>query len=458
MTRLGVIYESRAPESQHNDLFIRLKESCLLTPRFGLLSKKSEGVLFKRSDTRTDTSPKTIPISEALALVREIENGKVGDLCSDLIPLREAVVKSLKTIEKITVNLERDRIKVEEAKFESIVENSKSTVIASLRRELSVDVPLPTSFDEAVKFKDRLGSLTSRLMEVSESHKRVFNVFIKKYSGKLADEFERLSSLSRNVDSVMSLFDRDRKSLLECTDHIGLLSSKITSLKDAEKRTEDTRNELIKLEKELQESSNRIRSYEASSEFREATRINEEIIQLEQEQSEAQKQMHDLFSPTTRAFTKYSYGVTKEIVGRLKVLAEQPWHIFTESELTPYFDILREIRKALIEGKIVLKDGSKTVRHIDDLIQNLPSIKNEFLNRQHYLSALYQRRDGDFVRNSLGLSDEKKSITKRLVDEKSALNRLEDQLEENKRQVNDLRNKSESYLFKITGKNFQLLW
>jgi chromosome segregation ATPase len=399
-----------------------------------------------------------IPISEASALVREIEIGNVGDLCNDLNPLREAVVKSLKTVEKITFNLERDRIKIEEAKFEPIVENSKNTVIACLRRELSVDVPLPTSFDEAVKFKDRVGSLTSRFMEVSESHKRVFNVFIKKYSGKLADEFERLSSLSRNVDSVLSLFDQDRKSLLECTDHIGMLSSKIMSLKEAEIHIENIRNEIINLEKELQEVNSRIRSYEASTEFREATRINEEIIRVEHEQLEAQKQMHDLFSPTTRAFTKYSYGVAKEIVGRLKVLAEQPWHIFTESELTPYFDILREIRKALIEGKIVLKDGSKTARHIDDLIQTLPSIKNEFLDRQRYLSTLYHQRDGDFVKQSSELSNEKKSITRRLEDLKLALSRLEDQIEEKRRQVNDMRNKSESYLFKTTGKNFQLMW
>jgi predicted nucleic acid-binding Zn-ribbon protein len=399
-----------------------------------------------------------IPISEASALVREIEIGNVGDLCNDLNPLREAVVKSLKTVEKITFNLERDRIKIEEAKFEPIVENSKNTVIACLRRELSVDVPLPTSFDEAVKFKDRVGSLTSRFMEVSESHKRVFNVFIKKYSGKLADEFERLSSLSRNVDSVLSLFDQDRKSLLECTDHIGMLSSKIMSLKEAEIHIENIRNEIINLEKELQEVNSRIRSYEASTEFREATRINEEIIRVEHEQLEAQKQMHDLFSPTTRAFTKYSYGVSKEIVGRLKVLAEQPWHIFTESELTPYFDILREIRKALIEGKIVLKDGSKTARHIDDLIQTLPSIKNEFLDRQRYLSTLYHQRDGDFVKQSSELSNEKKSITRRLEDLKLALSRLEDQIEEKRRQVNDMRNKSESYLFKTTGKNFQLMW
>jgi chromosome segregation ATPase len=399
-----------------------------------------------------------IPISEASALVREIEIGNVGDLCNDLNPLREAVVKSLKTVEKITFNLERDRIKIEEAKFEPIVENSKNTVIACLRRELSVDVPLPTSFDEAVKFKDRVGSLTSRFMEVSESHKRVFNVFIKKYSGKLADEFERLSSLSRNVDSVLSLFDQDRKSLLECTDHIGMLSSKIMSLKEAEIHIENIRNEIINLEKELQEVNSRIRSYEASTEFREATRINEEIIRVEHEQLEAQKQMHDLFSPTTRAFTKYSYGVSKEIVGRLKVLAEQPWHIFTESELTPYFDILREIRKALIEGKIVLKDGSKTARHIDDLIQTLPSIKNEFLDRQRYLSTLYHQRDGDFVKHSSELSNEKKSITRRLEDLKLALSRLEDQIEEKRRQVNDMQNKSESYLFKTTGKNFQLMW
>ncbi|MDQ6864462.1 MAG: hypothetical protein M3044_11630 [Thermoproteota archaeon] len=427
----------------------------ITTPRFRLFNKTDDSSELKITSDQLQTS-KNVLISEALSLIGTIESRSVEELRSDLSSVRDAVAKSLRTIEKLANDLEREKIKVEEAKFESIVEISKRTVVASLRRESSIELPSPVSYGEAMRFKQRLEAITNRFREVSASHNRVFNVFIKKYAGKLKGEFETLSSLSKEVNSILAEFDNKQRPFLYCTERLNMLSDRINSIDLDEKRIEQTRKEVIQLEKRLQELSNRMLTVENSAEFHEGVRIGKEIKQVEHEEVEAQKQLLDLFSPISRAFTKYSYGITKQTSERLKVLAVEPWNIFSETEITPYLDILTEIQKALSNEKIRLKDATKVERHIDNLIKILPDFKNKFETRHQYLKTLYQTREAKFGSSYLELKEEIKNTTQDIGDQKIRLHQLEKQIEEKRLQHNSLRNESEDCLSKIFGKKYEI--
>ena len=425
-----------------------------MTPRFRLFNKKDDTSKVKIASNQLQTSDNVL-ISEALALIRTIESRSIEELCSDLTSVREDVAKPLRTIEKLANDLESEKIKVEEVRFESIVENSKRTVVASLKRESSIELPSPISYDDAMKFKQRLEAITNRFREVSTSHNRVFNNFIKKYAGKLKDEFETLSSLSKRMNSILAEFDKEQGPFLKCSELLNLLSNRITSIELDEKCIEYTQNEVIQLEKVLKELNNRMISVENSAEFHEAARIGKEIMRVEHEEEEAQKQLLDLFSPISRAFTKYSYGITKQTSERLRVLAEKPWNIFSEIEITPYLDILTEIQKALANEKIRLKDATKVERHLDSLIKILPDFKNKFETRQQYLKTLYQSNEANFRSRSLELKEEIKISTQRIGEQKIKLHQLEKQIEEKRLQLNNLRKESEDCLFKIFGKKYE---
>ena len=427
----------------------------ILTPKFRLFNKKGESSEVRIASNQLQTS-KDVPISEALSLIRSIESRNVEALCSNLASVREVVEKSLRTIEKLANDLESEKIKIEEAKFESIVEISKRTVVASLRRESSMNLPTPISYGDCIKFKQRLEAITNRFREVSTSHNRVFNIFIKKYAGKLKDEFETLSSLSKEVNSDLADFDIKQRPVLNCADLLNMLSDRMSSIKLDEKRLENTRTELSQSEKELKELNNRLLTVENSAEFHEEARIGKEIRRVEQEEVEAQRRLLDLFSPISRAFTKYSYGITRQTSERLKVLAEEPWNIFSESEITPYLDILIEIQIALTNEKIRLKDATKIERHLDNLIQILPDFKNKFETRQHYLKTLYRAKEANSGSNSLELKEEIKNSTQRIDDQKIMLHQLEKEIEEKRIQLINLRKESEDCLFKIFGKRYEL--
>jgi hypothetical protein len=425
-----------------------------LTPRFRLFNKKDERAKVKIGNNQMQAS-ENVPISEALARIRTIESRRIEELCSDLTSVREAVAKSLKTIEKLANDLEKEKIKVEEPKFESIVENSKRTVVASLKRESSLELPSPISYGDAIKFKQKLEAITNRFREVSTSHNRVFNIFIKKYAGKLMNEFETLSSLSKETDSILTGFDKWQGPFLKCSDLLNILSNRITSIELDEKSIENTREEVIQSERVLKEMNNQMVTLENSVEFQEATKIGKEITRVEHEEEEARKQLLDLFSPISRAFTKYSYGITKHTSERLRVLAEEPWTILSE-EMTPYLDILTEIQKALINEKICLKDATKVERHLEGLIKILPDFKKDFQTRQQYLKTLYQSNEANSASRSLELKEEMKNSAQRIGEQKNKLHQLEKQLEEERLQLKNLRKESEDCLFKIFDKKYEL--
>lgn len=425
-----------------------------MTPRFRLFNKSDDAWKGKTGTNQLQTE--NVPIPEVLSLLKTVKSKNVDKLCLELTSIREEVVRSLKVVEKLSNDLEREKIKVEEEKFESIVENSKRTVIASLRRESSTELPSPISYENALKLKQRVEAITNRFREVSTSHNRVFNVFIKKYAGKLKDEFEKLSSLSKEMKSIFAEFDRKQEPYSKCSDILNLLSNRIASMEIDQKNIEETRNELGQFEKVLKELNNRLITLENSTEFREAARVSEEIDVLEYEEKEVQKQLLNLFSPVSRAFTKYAYGISRQSSERLRILAEEPWKIFIEVEITPYLDILAEIQKGLSNEKICLKDASKIELHLENLIKILPDFKRKFEVRQQHLRTLYKRNEANFGRHSLELKEKIENFTQNIGQQEIKLRQLDEQIEEKRVQVNSLRRESEDSLFRIFGKKYEL--
>ncbi|HEY9486478.1 MAG TPA: hypothetical protein VIQ04_07540, partial [Nitrososphaeraceae archaeon] len=301
----------------------------LLSPTFRLFKKKDNTSEIKNPDNKNQLhATDTLTISEALSLLQHIESKKVKILSNNLSSIKDSVMRSLEIVQKVADDLERDKIKLEELRFKSIVENSKRTVVASLRRETSSDLPLPQSTQDAKKFNERLESMMNRFGEVTGSHSKVMNIFMKKYVGKLKGEFDTLSSLLKTTRSIMKEFEEEIADIAKCVNLLNIVSQRVSSIKIDEGEIEKTNKEIEMLKSQIYELKNRSDSLENSTQFKESIHNIEEIEIIEQEKEEFSKQMLDLFSHVSRAFTKYSYGMTKSTSDQLKVLVDEPWKIF----------------------------------------------------------------------------------------------------------------------------------
>jgi hypothetical protein len=428
----------------------------MLTPRFRLFNRKTDFSNVE-SESNDSQSPTSISISNGLSLLNAIMVQNTQELCSKLSIVRDNVLRSLKSVEKLAKELEIEKIKIEETRFEPIVENSKRTVVSSLRRECSLDIPQPNSYPEAIKFNQRLEALTSRFREVSTSHNRVFNVFIKKYAGKLKDEFETLSSHSKEVTVILNEFEEQQKPFSACTGLLQMISEENISITREQQRLQDHRTELNLFENRLRELNLQMVDIENSVEFREYLRANDEIKQVEQKKVESHKELVHLFSPISRALTKYSYGISGETLNRVHAMSDEPWVILSEKEIRPFLDILGDVQSGISTEKIQLKDAPKVLRHLDNLIKDLPSIRRKYQAIQLQLVSLYQRRNAKFDRRSSELKEEIKRTSRDIDERTTDSSQLESLVKEKRLHLAKLHGESEECLCKIFGKKYNLL-
>jgi hypothetical protein len=429
----------------------------LLSPTFRLFKKKDNTSKIKNPDNKNQLhATDTLTISEALSLLQHIESKKVKILSNNLSSIKDSVMRSLEIVQKVADDLERDKIKLEELRFKSIVENSKRTVVASLRRETSSDLPLPQSTQDAKKFNERLESMMNRFGEVTGSHSKVMNIFMKKYVGKLKGEFDTLSSLLKTTRSIMKEFEEEIADIAKCVNLLNIVSQRVSSIKIDEGEIEKTNKEIEMLKSQIYELKNRSDSLENSTQFKESIHNIEEIEIIEQEKEEFSKQMLDLFSHVSRAFTKYSYGMTKSTSDQLKVLVDEPWKIF-ESDISSYTSLLVEIRKAINSDKIKLKDSEKILHYFDIILKSLPEWQDKTKVMRSRLNVLYGKEDEKIVNKSKELRENIVHHDKQIEDLEQSLNQLRIQMTEKNNEIGPFIKQTEDYLFKITQKKYFLV-
>jgi len=433
-----------------------------VSPPFGLFKKKENNVYETKNNTTAAGdyfyTRDSLAISEALVLLQHAESEKVRALVKDLSPIKKSVRESLESIAKIADNLERENIKLEELRFKPIVENSKRTVAASLKREASSELPLSESMQDIKKFNDRLESIMNRFGEVSNSHNRVMNIFMKKYAGKLTSEFEKLSSLLKDTKSLMAEFEEENAAIMKCIDILNLLSQKTALMKTDKNRIENVYKEIEILKSKLDQSKAQLSSLEKSIHFKESCHNIEKIDTVKKEEQELHKHMLDLYSHASRAFTRYSYGMTKDTISRLKVLTDEPWKIFNNDEdISIYTSLLIEIQKAINSSNIKLKDSQKVLYYMDIIIKSLPKYQHEIKAINLRLKALQESKDGIVVNKATDLREYINYYNSKLDDLKQSSDNMERQMTENNSECGKLVKQIEDCMFEITGKKYSLL-
>jgi hypothetical protein len=437
-----------------------------LAPPFGLFKRKDDESNIKRIDNKnniaelkSDKNVLTLSLHDARSTLHNIELKKEEKLLEKLSPIRQSVEKSMQSIRSLADNLEQQEIKLEEDRFKSIVENSRKTVLLSIRREASTSIPSLGSLQDARKFAERLESLVDRFGEVSGSHSRVFNVFIKKYAGKLKDEFETLSSLLKKTKSLMAEFETEVGPITDCKNLMNALiqgQETMTSTQDTIEKINNS--EVSKLRDSIVELRNQLSVIENSTEFEKASSDTTQINSLTQEEEEFRRQTLELFSHLSRAITKYSYGLTKETLARLQRMSNEPWTVFVEDDIQPYRSLLIEIKKSLSTSKISIKDSDKTMRYIDIILNKLPEYEHTAKKRRQKLQGLLSEQNNKHYpfNRAKDLRQKIERCNEEIQQNLQLVNKLRAETKQKNAEINNLKKQSEDMLVRITGKGYAL--
>jgi peptide methionine sulfoxide reductase MsrA len=399
-------------------------------PPFGIFKKKPNDIASAEHSIPTPASD-TLSIQQAQDLLHSLEAVKVKELSASLAPIKESAAESLKVIDTLAKEMDRENIKLEdvERRLKSVVEHSKTTVVSSLRREASLELPFPQSANDAKKFKERFENMMKRFGEVSGSHSKVLNAFMKKHSGKIKDEFEFLTKLLNETRAIISEFDRNREPIIRCENTLNTALQKISSINLAESSAKNIEKEIEDIERELKNVENELAVASASNEFEQASIRVRDIAEAERKQEEFHAKIRDLFSHLSRAFTKYSYGITKETERRLETMSNEPWQILYEKNVTPYSSLLLEIRKSIDSGQIQLKDSDKVLQYIDTILESLPDLQ--------YKAQTFKTEINSFRQLNIEIVYKVKDLEQKVMQHSEELARSRQDLEQQRRQAKD---------------------
>jgi hypothetical protein len=218
--------------------------------------------------TVTKTSNENIvSISDALDILRKMEDEKVGDMSRSLIPIKQSLENTLLSVGKLAEEMENEKVKVEDEKFKPSVESSRRILASSLKKEVSSDYPTPTSIPEAIKFKESLQSLMERFGDVSGSHSKLLTTFMKKHTGKIKGEFDVISSLEKRTNKIMEEFEEDRRPVADSIAVINKTSQILGALQQQENELERVKEDISRLEVEGWDLGKKLSEVERSPDF-----------------------------------------------------------------------------------------------------------------------------------------------------------------------------------------------
>jgi chromosome segregation ATPase len=395
---------------------------------FGLFKKKESEAAAERASIAVPAAG-ALSIQQAQDLLRSIESARVHELATRLVPLKESASQSLRIIKGLANDMEHEKIKLEgsEQKFKSVAENARRTVVSTLKREASTELILPQSANDAKKFKERFEAMMNRFGEVSGSHSKVLNAFMKKRASKMKDEFEALTKLLNETRAAISDFEQKRAPIVKCNGILNTASQKTSSIRSAETSVQNTENEIVRIGSELEGLKSEVGALSASPEFEQARAVAQKVDEAERQEEKFHAQLTDLFSHVSRAFTKYSYGLTKETESRLQMMSDEPLKMLYESDVSPYSSLLLEIRKSIDSGKIQLKDSDKILHYLDVILNSVPELQGR-------AQALKAERDS-LRRIDSGLVDKAGELEERVAQHEEELARSRQNVEQLKRQI-----------------------
>ena len=355
-----------------------------MSPKFGFFKRKTtDNTHEKKSHT---SSVQRVTVMELLEIIEKEKKLRERNLINDLEPTRRSVLDCLDRLRTSAVELEEQEIKVENPQFESLINTSKRILITSIKKDSFIGSTEINDYEGAVKFKTNLELLINRFGQVGDSHNRILNEFMRKQINKLKNEFDNLSSLLNEVTKILSVKQSEINKSIDCRDDLILFKEKLDERKDKQNRLSELTEERGTLDKNIESSKRDYDNFQRSEEFLNTMDTLGKINDKKNEIGKFEKNLTDMVSNLSRAITKFSYLASKETQARLTILQNEPLEIFSDG--SQYMELFGELRKQVVEKSIQIKDPEKTIHHIDEIVNSLPSLSSDLKNLKQELTHL----------------------------------------------------------------------
>jgi myosin heavy subunit len=386
-----------------------------------------------------------------------IENEKKileKDLKNDLEPIRTSVLDCLNRLRDSAKELEEQEIKVENPQFEPLINTSKNILISSIKKESFIESSEIKNYEDAVKFKNNLELLVNRFGQVGDSHNRILNEFMRKQLNKLKSEFDKISSLLKEVTKVLSVKESQINNCITCRDDLILLNEKLKEKKDKQNRLAEIAQELQTIDKNIEAANRKYEDFQKSEEFLNGLNFLEKINNKKDEIGILEKNMINRVSNLSRPITKFSYEASKETQGRLANLLNDPLEIFNDN--SEYLKLFNELKRNIIEKSIKIKDPEKTIHQIEEIVNSLPSLSSNLKDLKEELILLESSTSFKNIKRLNDLKMTTQMYEKNRLENITKTQETKETIKELESATNGLKKKIEDKVSEITNTKYSI--
>ncbi len=396
-------------------------------PSFNFFKKKDKDISKlnnKKSGAGAGVANSTIPIVQAQDnkitiedAVKELEKSE-GRITKNLLINMEKTFEdtnlAFQHVNTIAEDLDAEVINTEEEKLMPLVQNTKNTIVRALKRESSNILPIPKTFEEFIKFRDAVEASINRFGEVTSSHSRIVNTFMKKHANSLRGELKKISDSSEKLNDEYDHITEERKMIEHCRSNLLSMHSKVDEINKTNITIKNLDQGIRQLKEEKDRREKEINSIKSSSDYGKCLKYLQEKEEIDKKRKKSINELYEISNRLTKAANKYSYGLSRGTVEKIDIIVNKPSEIVSKPDMSEYITLLKEIKESVRSNKIVLKDSKKVLQYFDMLIDELPKFKAEIKELDSRVDRL-KDKDKIAVLDELKRKEEERKEEERII-------------------------------------------
>ncbi|HSB83815.1 MAG TPA: exonuclease SbcC [Nitrosarchaeum sp.] len=329
----------------------------------------------KEEPKSVDVSPnKQIQLSDIPGILQQILELRTSQILSDIKSIRDNTEPLIKEIILIGDALEKDNLQVDDIDkhLRIIVVRGKQQVIDMIKKDAS-HLPDVISYSDAENVNVILNQMLKKIGDVLGRQTRVIHIFAKKYAEKLKEILIQMKSNHSKIQQMLTNYDTAQSTSTVILESLQEIKDMESELAKKEQRISELHHTVDSLDNKIlsyDDSIKKIKNSNDYAKFLDSKRILDEFAD---KKNQIKSQIDSQFTKISRPLGRYEHisSMDKEQKHLLSKLIEDPIEVLSQNNRDSIILILENVRKAISQGSISVKDPDKSFSQLTELEETL---------------------------------------------------------------------------------------
>jgi hypothetical protein len=272
-------------------------------------------------------------------------------------------------------------------------ESRKGALIAAVDKAADLPSTEILDFEDVVQLRERVAQDMAHLGEAWKAYKLTAQKNVRSYTAKLYAQLKQIDGEFSRLTTLVNTNSSKATALRHLQEQAKLLTTRVKEAQEMAEKMEALENNLESLESTRAITEVQIERIRSTPEFEASMRLRGDILALENMRMEITSRVHNGFSSLTRPLGKYGYvaDLSKEKRSLLDSYISETPRALSVTNDEAIQEILRDLRKYILGGRIEIKNPQKTVLNIEEMMTELPKLGQDYRTLTGRMETLHSQ-------------------------------------------------------------------